>query len=130
MLFSLLVFLTQSPRHLVCVYTSQLSFSSPFFFFLQAFPRKARGLDYDLNWSLAADSLTTRGEAYRNASVRDLLEFAPRGTVRVTKERAVEVIGGPEANPGKAEAFATDVFPGRKVMDVEEYEGRLTSVRI
>lgn len=44
----------------------------------QEFPRKARGLDYDLNWSLAGDKITTRGEAYRNASLRDLLEFLPR----------------------------------------------------
>ena len=45
---------------------------------MQEFPRKARGLDYDLNWSLAGDKITTRGEAYRNASVKDLLEFLPR----------------------------------------------------
>jgi hypothetical protein len=96
----------------------------------QVLPRKVRGLDYDLNWSLAGDALTTRGEAYRNAAVRDLLEFAgPRGAVRVTKERAAEVVAGPLAAPKPAEAFATDVFPGRKVMDVEEYEGRLSSVR-
>lgn len=44
----------------------------------QEFPRKARGLDYDLNWSLAGDKITTRGEAYRNAPLRDLLEFLPR----------------------------------------------------
>jgi hypothetical protein len=81
-----------------------------------------------LNWSLAADHLTTRGEAYRNADVRELLEFLPRGTVKVTKERAVEVTGGPAAAPPAADSFATDVFPGRKVMDVEDYEGRLASV--
>lgn len=95
---------------------------------LQVFPKVQRGLDYDLNWSLNADRVTTRGEAYRNASVRDLLEFAPRGSVKVTKERALQVVGGPEAAVKPAEAFATDVVPGRKVMDVEEYEGRLTSV--
>lgn len=74
--------------------------------------------------------MTTRGEAYRNASVRDLLEFAgPRGDVRVTPERALEVKGGPMASAGSALAFATDVHPGTSVMDVEEFEGRLESVR-
>jgi len=39
-------------------------------------------LNYDLNWSLAGDKITTRGEAYRNATVRDLLEFLPRKGAR------------------------------------------------
>jgi hypothetical protein len=124
-----------------------------------SFPSVARGLDYDLNWSLAAElvfhiisffllskvsvsnpilfhfflpnpshrsSLTTRGEAYRNATIRDLLEFAgSRGTVEVTKERAL-VVRTP--TPTEAGAFATDAFVGRTVMDVEEFEGRLASV--
>jgi hypothetical protein len=101
------------------------------------FPRVARGLDYALNWSLAADSLTTRGEAYRNATVRELLEFAgPRGAVRVTKQRALELLGprGAGAQPAPspapaASSFATDAgFPGRTVMDVEDFESRLASV--
>ena len=92
------------------------------------FGRAARGLDTDLNQSLAADGLTTRGEAYRNAPVRDLLEFAERGSVRVTKGRALEVTGGPLAVALKTTAFATDALPGAKVMDVEEFEGRLASV--
>jgi hypothetical protein len=101
------------------------------------FPRVARGLDYSLNWSLAADSLTTRGEAYRNAPVRELLEFAgPRGAVRVSKLRALELLGprgagaAPAPSPAPAaSSFATDAgFPGRTVMDVEEFESRLASV--
>lgn len=97
---------------------------------MQEFPRRARGLDYDLNWSLAADAITTRGTAFRNATVRDLVEFSPRGAVRVHKSRALEVTSGPLASAGAGEAFATDVVPGRKVMDVEEYESRLNSVRL
>ena len=97
----------------------------------QTFPRRARGLEYELNFSLAADGLTTRGEAYRNAPVRDLLEFAgPRGDVRLTRERALEVTGGPMAVARSALAFATDVHPAATVMDVEEFEGRLESVRV
>jgi hypothetical protein len=85
-------------------------------------------LDYDLNWSLAADAITTRGDAFRNPTIRDLVEFSPRGAVRVSKSRAVEVTAGSLANASAGEAFATDVIPGRKVMDVEEYESRLNSV--
>lgn len=94
------------------------------------FPRVARGLDYDVNWSLAADGLTTRGEAYRNAPVRDLLEFAgPRGAVRVTKQRALEVLDQGAAPAAAGAAFATDTgLPGRALMDVDEYESRLASV--
>ena len=78
-------------------------------------------------------SLTTRGEAYRNAPVRSLLEFAgPRDAVQVTRERAL-VVRGDGAGVGSGApaggAFATDVVPGRTVMDVEEFEGRLSSVR-
>ena len=87
-----------------------------------------RGVDCDLNQSLAADGLTTRGEAYRNASVRDLCEFSERASVRVTRERALEVVGGPLATALKTAAFATDALPGVRVMDVEEFEGRLASV--
>lgn len=31
------------------------------------FPREKPGLDYKLNWSLAADDITPSGDAYRNA---------------------------------------------------------------
>lgn len=89
------------------------------------FPRKMKGLDYDLNFSLANDDLTTRGEAYRNAPVKDLIEFAPRSTVKVTKERAVIS----SARGAKAVAYATDALPGFQVMDIEEFEGRVQSVR-
>ena len=58
--------------------SSSLTPSPPSARLLQVFPRVARGLDYDLNWSLAGDKITTRGEAYRNASLRDLMEFLPR----------------------------------------------------
>ena len=76
---------------------------------------------------LFLSSLTSRGEAYRNASIRDLLEFAgSRGAVQVTKERALV---GRTSAPVEAAAFATDAFAGRTVMDVEEFEGRLSSVR-
>jgi len=93
------------------------------------YPRKARGLDYDLNWSLAADSLTNRGEAYRNANIRDLLEFIPRKDIKITKEKAVEIINGPFSKNTTVDSYATDVLPNTKVMDVEEYEGRLSSLR-
>ena len=76
--------------------------------------------------------MTTRGEAYRNATVRDLIEFSDRASVKVTKERAVEVVGGMfgPSTRSKFTAFATDVIPGFKVMDVEEYESRLASVSL
>ncbi len=94
-------------------------------------PRMVRGLDLDLNQSLAGDGLTTRGEAYRNASVRDLCEFAgPRGAVRLSKDKALELVSGPLASAISCSAFATDVMPGSSVMDVEEFEGRLASVRV
>jgi hypothetical protein len=91
--------------------------------------RAVRGLNVDLNHSLAGDGLSTRGEAYRNASVRDLIEFSERAAVRVTKERAVDVVGGPFAARAKFAAYATDALPGLKTMDVEDYEKRLASVR-
>lgn len=90
------------------------------------FPRVMRGLDYNLNWSLAGDQLTTRGEAYRNASVRDLIEFTPRSAARVTKDRALVVDSG--AAPATA-SFATDILPGASVMDVSEAEERATALR-
>ena len=86
-----------------------------------------RGLDYDLNWALAADGVTTRGSAFRNANIRTLLEFSPRAMARVTPERAAVAQLKAQAD---VPAFATDVVPGRKVMDVEEYEGRLDAVRL
>ena len=86
-------------------------------------------MDPDLNVSLAADGLTTRGETYRNASVRDLFEFSERSTVKITKDKALEVIGGPLAKAIKTAVYATDSFSGAKVMDVDEFEGRLASVR-
>lgn len=92
----------------------------------QEFPRVARGLDYNLNWSLAGDRLTTRGEAYRNASVRDLIEFTPRAGARVTKSRALVVDSGAAAVTA---AYATDVMPGTTVMDVAEAEARTNAVR-
>lgn len=97
---------------------------------IQVFPANKRGLDYDLNWSLAADSLTTRGEAYRNASVRDLLEFAgPKKDLKVTPERALEIVSGPYTAPSKKRiTFATDGLPNRDVMSVEEFEARLEAV--
>jgi hypothetical protein len=72
--------------------------------------------------------VTTRGEAYRNASVRELVEHAPRGSVKVSKKEgwSVEVLG---AAPAPAQGFATDVMAGRQVMDVEEFEAKLRSVR-
>lgn len=91
----------------------------------QEFPRVARGLDYNLNWSLAGDRLTTRGEAYRNASVRDLIEFTPRSGARVTKGRALIV---DTAAPAATASFATDVVHGTSVMDVAEAESRTTAV--
>ena len=75
----------------------------------------ARGLDYDLNWALAGDRLTTRGEAYRNASIRDLLEFAPRAGHAVTKEKAL-VCTTPQPQP--CPAFATDALPGTQASGV------------
>ena len=95
---------------------------------MQVFPKKERGLNYDLNWSLNADGLITRGDAFRNADVRTLLEFMPRAEVKLSKERGVEVVAGPLAKANETLAYATDAFPGRQVMDVEEYEGRLVSV--
>lgn len=96
----------------------------------QTLYRKQRGLSVPLNWSLASDGLTTRGEAYRNAPVRELLEFAgPRAEVAVDAARAATVLAGPLAAAVPTAAFATDVMPGRKVMDVDEYEARLESVR-
>ena len=91
----------------------------------QEFPRVARGLDYNLNWSLAGDRLTTRGEAYRNASLRDLIEFTPRTGARVTKGRALIV---DIAAPAATTSFATDVVHGTSVMDVAEAESRTTAV--
>ena len=88
-----------------------------------------RGLDPDLNISLAADGLTTRGDTFRNASVRDLFEFSERSSVKITSERALEVVAGPLAKAIKTTAYATDTFPGAKIMDVDEFEGRLASVR-
>ena len=81
-----------------------------------------------MNASLAADGVTTRGDTYRNASVRDLFEFSERSTVRITGERALELVGGPMAKAIKTGAFATDALPGTKAMDVDEFEGRLASV--
>ncbi len=40
----------------------------------------------------------------------------------------MEIVGGALAKANETLAFATDSFPGRTVMDVEEYEGRLGSV--
>ena len=49
---------------------------------VRCFPRQDRGLNSDMRWALAGDRITTRGEVYRNASLRDLIEFTPRtGTV-------------------------------------------------
>ena len=69
----------------------------------------ARGLDYDLNWSLAGDRVTARGEAYRNASVRDLIEFTPRAGHSVTKARGL-VCAAPVPPP--CPVFATEALPG------------------
>lgn len=95
---------------------------------LQEFPRVARGLNYDLNWALAGDQLTTRGQAYRNPTVRDLIEFAPRG-VRVTKNRAVVATAG-QAAAGAAPTYATDHLPGTSVVDIEDFERRIESVSV
>jgi len=82
-----------------------------------AFPNVRRGTDIDLNASLAADNLTTRGDAYRNASVRDLIEFADRGSVKATKLRAVLAQG---KAPAAATVEATDAILGaERVVDVE-----------
>ena len=87
-----------------------------------------RGLNYDLNWSLAGDKITTRGEAYRNASVRDLIEFSSRKDVRVTKARAVVGVNSVVNVASGAPLFATDSFTGASAVDVEDFEKRLISV--
>lgn len=49
--------------------------------------------------------------------------------MRVSRERAVDVVGGPFAARAKFGSYATDVVPGCTTMDVAEFEGRLASVR-
>lgn len=97
---------------------------------MQEFPRKARGLDYDLNWSLAGDSVTARGDAFRNAPVRTLLEFTPRAEVKsITKQRAL-VTKTAESAAVPAAAFSTDpaAIPGTAAVSIEEFEDKLASV--
>lgn len=81
-----------------------------------------------LRWSLAADHLTTRGDVHRNADIKTLMEAMPRSQVNIGKDKSVQVVSGPLAQANDTAAFATDAFPGRQVMDVEEYEGRIDSV--
>jgi len=87
------------------------------------FPALARGVDVDLNFSLAADRVTTRGQAFRNPDVRTLLEFLPRGSAEVRKGKSVATNGAPQA---ALSVQATDkIFGSDGVVDVEEYEAAL-----
>lgn len=40
----------------------------------------------------------------------------------------MDIVNGPFSKTSTVDSYATDVLPNTKVMDVEEYEGRLSSV--
>lgn len=81
----------------------------------QTFPRERPGLDYSLNWSLADDAITPRGDAFRNAEVNQII-MASAGKVDGNKG----LLGALNTKPLKV--FATDEIPNAETMDVEEFE--------
>jgi hypothetical protein len=87
-----------------------------------SFPRERRGLDYSLNWSLADDMVTPRGDAFRNA---DVLELLMHSKGQVDAARALHV----PFQPAKVAHAMTDEVAGVDVMDIDAYETLLGSVR-
>lgn len=86
------------------------------------FPRERPGLSYDLNWSLTDDGIAPRGDAYRNASLKELLMFSS-GSASL-KSKTVSVPG--DAVP--APSLATDVYPGLDTMSIDQYEETMEEV--
>lgn len=62
---------------------------------LQVFPREKEGTNYDLNWSLADDRVTPRGDAFRNADERTLHMYASAKPAKGSLKSALTV-----AKPG------------------------------
>lgn len=82
--------------------------------------------DISLRMSLAADRLTTRGDAVRNPDLRVLLQQLPRG-VEISKSRVVRSTGAAAA--AAPVVRATDAINGAgAVADVEEFEAELADV--
>jgi len=87
------------------------------------FPEEGPGVNYNLNWSLADDLVTPSKEAYRNASLQELLMFA-KGTVSKDK-----VLTSTAPATADAPLFSTDNFPGLKPMDIDEFDVQFEEVR-
>jgi hypothetical protein len=80
----------------------------------------------DLNFSLAADKVTTRGDTFRNADVRTLIEHIPKGAAEVKKGRVVSHAG---ASSSATPIGATDALPGSSsVVDVDSFEAQFKAV--
>lgn len=91
----------------------------------QLFPRERPGLDYNLNWSLADDSVTPRGDAFRNASLQQLLMYAPG---KVTKSNKVLTAALPVA--AKSINYATDNYAGLETLDLDRFDAKFEAVRL
>lgn len=79
-------------------------------------------MDYDLNWSLADDDVTPGAAAFRNPSLRDLLQHS---TSKVDNGKVLRS----EAAAASATKFSTDEFPDREVMDIDEFDERFGALK-
>jgi hypothetical protein len=94
---------------------------------LQEYPRQIRGLDYDVNWSLAGDKITTRGQVFRNAKVRDFLEFMPRNSIQeIQTSNETVSVHYPAIH---CAISSTDVLKGCNVVDISEFEEILSDLQ-
>lgn len=87
------------------------------------FPREAPGLSYDLNWSLADDNVTPKGSAFRNASVKELLQHC---TGRLSASKAIDC--GDAVASDVVGPFATDDYAGHASLSIDDYEAALEDV--
>lgn len=87
------------------------------------YPREGPGLNYDLNWSLADDDVTPRGLAFRNARDTQLFMHTS-GSV----DKATKVVDS-QVKDVDAPLFCTDEFEGFSVADIDEFEGRFTTLK-
>jgi hypothetical protein len=83
------------------------------------FPRQRPGLDYDLNWSLADDDVTPKGDAYRNAPLRVLQQYSAAGKRTST--------GGVTASQGTVQSFTTGANADTTTLDEFDEKYRLVS---
>jgi hypothetical protein len=89
---------------------------------LQVFPRERPGLNYDLNWSLADDDVTPKGDAFRNASAKELLTFV-KGKVNRKANTATRDFAAPASKK-----LATEAAPGFSAIDLDAFDEKYQQV--